>query len=46
MNDEDTESLVTAIEDLKSEMQTMVTPPDPLVTDPSESNPMSDLNDL
>lgn len=44
--DNNLEALSTAIEDLKSEMKDMVTPPDPLVTDPTESNPMSDLNDL
>jgi molecular chaperone DnaK len=40
--DDDTESLLKAIEDLKSEMKDMVTAPDPLVND----SPMSDLNDL
>lgn len=46
VNNEDTQALSNAIEDLKLEMKDMVTPPDPLVTDPSGSNPMSDLNDL
>ena len=43
---DDINLLTTAIEELKSEMKDMVTSPDPLVTDASGSNPMSDLNDL
>ena len=43
---DDLTALTNAIEELKSEMKDMVTPPDPLVTDPSGENPMSDLNDL
>ena len=43
---DDINSLTNAIEDLKSELKDMVKATDPLVTDPSGSNSMSDLNDL
>jgi molecular chaperone DnaK len=43
---DDVSALTTAIEELKSEMKDIVTPPDPLVSDPSGADPMSDLNDL
>jgi molecular chaperone DnaK len=43
---DDVTALTTAIEELKSEMKDIVTPPDPLVSDPSGADPMSDLNDL
>lgn len=43
---DDINSLTTAIEELKSELKDMVKATDPLVTDPSVSNSMSDLNDL
>lgn len=43
---DDINSLTNAIEDLKSELKDMVKATDPLVTDPSDSNSMSDLNDL
>ena len=46
IENDDSNLLTTAIEELKSEMKDMVTSPDPLVTDASGSNPMSDLNDL
>jgi molecular chaperone DnaK len=43
---DDINSLTIAIEELKSELKDMVKATDPLVTDPSGSNSMSDLNDL
>jgi molecular chaperone DnaK len=43
---DDINSLTSAIEELKSELKDMVKATDPLVTDPSGSNSMSDLNDL
>ena len=43
---DDINSLTAGIEELKLEMKEMVTSPDPLVNDPSDSNSMSDLNDL
>jgi molecular chaperone DnaK len=43
---DDINSLTAAIEELKSELKDMVKATDPLVTDPSGSNSMSDLNDL
>ena len=46
VENDDINLLTTAIEELKSEMKDMVTSPDPLVTDASGSNSMSDLNDL
>jgi hypothetical protein len=46
VENDDSNLLTTAIEELKSEMKDMVTSPDPLVTDASGSNSMSDLNDL
>ena len=43
---DDINSLTDAIEELKSELKDMVKGTDPLVSDPSGSNSMSDLNDL
>lgn len=43
---DDVTALTNAIENLKSEMKDMVTPPDPLADDSNGTNPMSDLNDL
>lgn len=43
---DDINSLTDAIEELKSELKDMVKATDPLVSDPSGSNSMSDLNDL
>ena len=43
---DDTSALASAIEELKLEMKDMVTPPDPVVTSPSNSDSFSDLNDL
>jgi molecular chaperone DnaK len=43
---DDLQALSIAIENLKSEMKDMVTPPDPLVKDQNDPNSMSDLNDL
>jgi molecular chaperone DnaK len=43
---DDINSLTDAIEELKSELKDMVKGTDPLVSDPTGSNSMSDLNDL